>query len=256
MKIISFINQKGGVGKTTSCINLAVGLSQIGNKVLVIDMDPQGNATTASGFNKSELANNIYHSLIDGTDSSSIILKTDFLYDIIPSNRELAGAEIELSTISAREYALKNLITNNQLSEKYDYILIDCPPSLSLLTINCLCASTHLVIPMQCEYFALEGLSDLIATYKRVKENLNPELTILGLLLTMFDSRNILAVQVNQTLTTHFGDKLFKTPIPRNVRLAESPSHRKPVYYYDSKSKGSIAYNELAKELHDKAKAM
>jgi len=249
MKIISFINQKGGVGKTTSCVNLAAGLAKLNQKVLLIDMDPQGNATTGSGFIKSEIATNIYHCLINNVSPNSVILKTDFLYDLLPSNRDLAGAEIELANIEKREFCLKNQISIAKFEERYSFILIDCPPSLSLLTINCLCASTHLIIPMQCEYYALEGLSDLVSTYRQVKETHNPDLSILGLLLTMYDSRNILSIQVNEKLANHFGDRLFSTFIPRNVRLAESPSHGKPAIYYDSKSRGAQAYQQLSQEL-------
>ena len=247
MKTIAFTNQKGGVGKTTTCVNLSSALGGMGKKVLLVDMDPQGNATTGSGIHKNEHATNVYSAIIGENAVEDSVMHTDYGFDILPANRDLSGAEIELAQVVQREWQLKK--TLSALPTPYDLILIDCPPSLSLLTINALCAADYMIIPMQCEYYALEGLSDLMTTYKRIREHLHPELAILGLVLTMYDPRNLLATQVQETLVSHFAEKMFNTNIPRNVRLAESPSHGRPSIYYDPRARGSIAYIELAKEL-------
>lgn len=253
MRILAITNQKGGVGKTTTCVNLAASLAAAGKQVLLIDLDPQGNATTGSGIDKSAVKHTIYHVLI-GEKSLRDILQTTKknAYDVAPSNRDLAGAEVELVNEIGRETRLKHAISEVKI--KYDYILMDCPPALNLVTVNALTAANAVMIPMQCEYYALEGLSDLVNTIKKVRTHLNPELEIEGLLRTMFDNRNMLAQQVSAQLQSHFGDKVYQTVIPRNIRLAEAPSYGMPVLEYDKSSKGAQAYVELASEIIKRSK--
>jgi chromosome partitioning protein len=251
MKVLAITNQKGGVGKTTTCVNLAASLASQGKRVLLIDLDPQGNASTGSGIDKSHLKLSIYHVLIGDKTLEEVIVKSEKGgFDIAPSNRELAGAEVELVNELARETRLKSAIT--RLGDTYDVVLLDCPPALNLVTVNALTAASAVMIPMQCEYYALEGLSDLVNTIKKVRAHLNPTLEIEGLLRTLFDNRNMLAQQVSAQLISHFGDKVYKTVIPRNIRLAEAPSYGVPVLSYDKTSKGALAYLELAKEITDK----
>ncbi len=248
MKILAITNQKGGVGKTTTSVNLAASLASIGQRVLLIDLDPQGNASTGCGIDKAHLKYSIYHVLIGEKNLSEVVVSCGKGgFDIAPSNRDLAGAEVELVNELARETRLKLAI--KQLSKSYDYILLDCPPALNLVTVNALTAATAVMIPMQCEYYALEGLSDLVNTIKKVRAHLNPVLEIEGLLRTLFDNRNMLATQVSDQLLSHFGDKVYKTVIPRNIRLAEAPSYGLPVLIYDKSSKGAVAYLELAHEI-------
>ena len=252
MKILAISNQKGGVGKTTTCVNLAASLAACGQRVLLVDLDPQGNASTGSGINKANLKQSIYHVLIGEKTLDEVVLPCQGGtekggFDIAPSNRDLAGAEVELVNELARETRLKIAIA--KLTKAYDYVLLDCPPALNLVTVNALTAATAVMIPMQCEYYALEGLSDLVNTIKKVRAHLNPILEIEGLLRTLFDSRNMLASQVSAQLLTHFGDKVYKTVIPRNIRLAEAPSYGLPVLMYDKASKGATAYLELANEI-------
>ena len=246
-RILAVANQKGGVGKTTTSVNLAAGMAQAGRRVLLVDLDPQGNATTGSGVNKSSLERTVYHVLLGLGDASNIRLRVDSGYDLIPANRELAGAEVELVPLPNREGRLRGAL--ERLAADYDFIIIDCPPSLSLLTVNAFAAAEQVLIPMQCEYYALEGLSDLVGTIKRVRSNLNPQLEIAGLLRTMFDARNTLAHQVSQQLEQHFGDKVYRTLVPRNVRLAEAPSYGAPAVTWDKTSKGALAYVALTEEI-------
>ena len=247
VKVLAVANQKGGVGKTTTSINLAASLAKTRRRVLLVDLDPQGNATMGSGVNKAALARSTYHALIGEATLSEALTRTAAGYDLAPANGELAGAEIELVGLPRREHRLRDALA--PLLEQYDFVLIDCPPSLNLLTVNALVSAQSVVIPMQCEYYALEGLSALTETIRRVRETLNPGLQIEGLLRTMFDPRNTLANEVSAQLSRHFGDKLYRTVIPRNVRLAEAPSHGLPVIAYDMASKGAQAYLALAGEI-------
>jgi len=247
-RILAVVNQKGGVGKTTTAVNLAAALAQAGRRVLLVDVDPQGNATMGSGVDKRTLARTVYHALLGLGELSGIRVRAERGgYDLVPANRDLAGAEVELVELPARETRLKSAL--ERVAADYDYILIDCPPSLSLLTVNALAAAQRVLIPMQCEYYALEGLSDLVGTIKRVRANLNPTLEIAGLLRTMYDPRNTLSLQVSRELEAHFGDKVFRTLVPRNVRLAEAPSYGVPAVIWDPSSKGAQAYAALAAEM-------
>ncbi len=251
-KILAVTNQKGGVGKTTTTVNLAASLAAAKQRVLLIDLDPQGNATMGSGVDKATLEATVYDVLLGQKSiQQARISVAAAKYDVLPANRELAGAEIELVELENREMLLKRAL--EAVQQDYDYILIDCPPALNLLTLNGLCAARSVMIPMQCEYYALEGLSDLVNTIRKVRAHLNPALEIEGLLRTMFDPRNTLAQQVSDQLQQHFGEKVYRTVIPRNVRLAEAPSYGLPALYHDSQSKGSLAYLALAGELLNNA---
>ena len=246
MKIIAIVNQKGGVGKTTTTVNLAASLAKFGQKVLLVDMDPQANASTGCGINKMQLQHSIYHVLL-GIQPLQNICHSALNMMLAPATADLAGAEVELVHEARREYRLQDALIG--LDVHYDYVLIDCPPALGLLTINALTAAHKVIIPMQCEYYALEGLSDLVNTLKRIRTNLNPTLQIAGLLRTLFDGRNALAHQVSNELLAHFTDKVYQTIIPRTVRLAEAPSHGQSILQYDASSKGALAYLELAREI-------
>ncbi|MGI5824144.1 MAG: ParA family protein [Bacillota bacterium] len=243
--VIAVANQKGGVAKTTSVVNLADALGQLKKSVLIIDLDPQGNATSGYGINRRKLKNCIYNVLVDGVPAESVVVKTKYSgVHVLPATINLAGAEIELVSAVARESKLRRAITH--MRERYDYIIIDCPPSLGLLTLNGLTAADSIMIPVQCEYYALEGLEQLLNTFNLVRKHLNPQLQILGVLLTMYDSRTNLSAQVVDQVKEYFGDKVFGSVIPRNVRLSEAPSHGMPISYYDKKSKGAEMYRELA----------
>jgi chromosome partitioning protein len=244
-KIIAVANQKGGVGKTTTCVNLCAALAALGARMLLCDMDPQSNATSGLGVDKNKAVHNMYNVLIDGVNAEEVIVSTKY-GDVLPSNKILSGAGIELVTAQSREFVLKEVLAG--IREKYDYILIDCPPSLEMLTLNSLCAADSVLIPVQCEYFALEGLSDLMSTIRMTKKSLNPALEIEGVLLTMYDARTVFSSQVAAETKKFFERKVYSVSIPRNIRLAEAPSHGKPVVEYDRLSRGSLAYMELAKE--------
>ena len=244
-KTIALFNQKGGVGKTTTCVNLACGLTTLGKKVLVVDTDPQGHSTSGMGVDKN-IAPSVYDVLLNGVAAEKAIVKTRYA-DVLPSNKSLFGAGIQMTELENREYILKNALA--AVKDRYDYIFIDCPALLELLTLNSLAAADTLLIPVQCEYLALEGLSSLMSTVRMMKKSVNPNLDIEGVLLTMYDGRTNLSLQVANEVKRYLKDKVYKTVIPRNVRLSEAPSHFKPVIAYDRASKGSQAYMELAAEV-------
>lgn len=247
-RVFCVANQKGGVGKTTTTVNLAAGLAQVGQRVLVVDLDPQGNATMGSGIDKRALELSVYDVLLESASIAEARRPSPKGgYQVLGANRELAGAEVELVALDHRERRLA--LALDAASADHDFVLIDCPPSLSLLTLNGLCAAHGVIVPMQCEYFALEGLSDLVNTIKQVHANLNPKLQLIGLLRVMFDPRVTLQQQVSEQLKAHFGDKVFNTVIPRNVRLAEAPSYGQPGVVFDPSSKGAIAFVEFAREM-------
>jgi len=254
-RVFCIANQKGGVGKTTTTVNLAAGLGAIGRRALLIDLDPQGNATMGSGIDKRTLSPSVYDVLLGGATAAEAIRRSEKGgYDVIGANRELAGAEVELVSLERRERRLRDALAPVLVG--YDVILIDCPPSLSLLTLNGLCCAHGVVVPMQCEYFALEGLSDLVNTIRQVHANLNPDLQIIGLLRVMFDARITLQQQVSEQLKAHFGSKVFDTVIPRNVRLAEAPSYGVPGVVFDPSSKGAQAFLDFAREMAARVEAM
>ena len=250
-KIIAVVNQKGGVGKTTTTVNLTAALTALGKRVLLCDFDPQANATSGMGVDKNAASPNVYDALINGADPQKAVIATKY-GDVLPSNKALAGAGVEMIALPQREYLLKNALA--ALSPSYDYIFIDCPPSLELLTVNALCAAGSLLVPVQCEYYALEGLSDLLTTVRLIKRSLNPSLVLEGVLLTMFDSRTNLSLQVAEEVKRHFPGQVYATVIPRNVRLSEAPSHGKPVTAYDPYSRGAEAYRTLAEEVAERDK--
>jgi len=247
-KIFCISNQKGGVGKTTTTVNLAAALSKVGQRVLMVDLDPQGNATMGSGVDKRKLELSVYDVLLESASIEEALVHAEKCgFDVLGANRELAGAEVELVALEHRDQRLKTALA--AVVDSYDFVLIDCPPSLSMLTLNGLCAAHGVIVPMQCEYFALEGLTDLVNTIKQVHANLNPDLEIIGLLRVMFDPRITLQLQVSEQLKAHFGDKVFNTVIPRNVRLAEAPSYGLPGVVFDPSAKGSQAFVALAEEM-------
>jgi len=246
-RIFVVANQKGGVGKTSVAVNLAASLAHYGRKVLLIDLDPQGNATTGSGVDKGARDKTVYGVLLGEHPLSEAIVHCEGGYDIVPSNRDLAGAEVELIGIDRREYRLRDALTD--AARAYDFAVIDCPPALNMLTVNGFAAADAVIIPMQCEYYALEGLSDLVGTLRKVKQNLNPRIEIEALVRTMYDPRSTLTVQVSDELKRHYGDKVFDTVIPRNIRIAEAPSFGKPVLLHDPASKGAQAHLQFAREL-------
>ena len=246
-KVVAITNQKGGVGKTTTSINLAASLARTRRHVMLIDIDPQGNATMGSGINKEEHPVTTYDVLLGLQPIEAARVPVEGGYDLVPANSQLSGAEVELIELDRRERRLRGALEN--VRAQYDYIFIDCPPALNLLTLNALVAAQSVMIPMQCEYYALEGLSDLVGTIKRVRSNLNPQLEIAGLLRTMYDPRNTLSQQVSQQLEQHFGEKVYRTLVPRNVRLAEAPSYGVPAVLWDAASKGAQAYLALAAEI-------
>ena len=250
-KRIAIVNQKGGVGKTTTCVNLASALQRQGKRVLVCDFDPQANATSGLGVDKTTANPSIYEVLVEGVDCAKAIVSTSYC-DVIPVNKSLAGAGIEMIGMADREHLLQKALES--VSQRYDYILIDCPPSRELLTLNGLCAAHSVLVPVQCEYYALEGLSDLLGTVRIVKRSLNPEIELEGVLLTMYDSRTNLSMQVAEEVKRHFPGQVYATVIPRTVRLSEAPSHGKPIDAYDAYSRGTEAYKSLAEEVIGKNK--
>jgi chromosome partitioning protein len=255
MKIFCVANQKGGVGKTTTTVNLAAGLAKVGQRVLMIDLDPQGNATMGSGVDKRKLELSVYDVLLESASIAEARVRADKCgYDVLGASRDLAGAEVELVGLEHRDQRLKTALL--AVKADYDFVLIDCPPSLSMLTLNGLCSAHGVIVPMQCEYFALEGLTDLVNTIKQVHANLNPDLQIIGLLRVMFDPRITLQQQVSDQLKAHFGDKVFNAVIPRNVRLAEAPSYGLPGVVFDPAAKGSVAFVEFATEMVARIKGM
>jgi chromosome partitioning protein len=246
-RIFVIANQKGGVGKTSIAVNLAASLAHYGRRALLIDLDPQGNATTGSGVDKSACDKTIYDVLLGEQSMADAVRSCEGNYDIVPSNRELAGAEVELIGMERREYRLRDAL--EKTAKDYDFVVIDCPPALNMLTVNGFAAADAVIIPMQCEYYALEGLSDLVGTLRKVKQNLNPKIEIEALVRTMYDPRSTLTVQVSDELKRHYGAKVFDTVIPRNIRIAEAPSFGKPVLLHDPTSKGAIAHLQFAREL-------
>lgn len=247
-KIISFANQKGGVGKTTSCVNIAASLGLLGHKVLIIDLDPQGNTTSGVGVSKKALKGSTKELLTGEKSAKEIIIETPFEnLSVIPTNTSLAGAEFDLFDFDESEFRMKNTLAD--IKDEYDYILIDCPPSLGMLTVNAFAASDGVIVPMQCEFYALEGLSQLMITINRIKRLYNPELSVSGILITMYNGRLLLSMQVIAELQKHYSDKIFETKISRNVKLTEAPGFGKPAYYHDKNSKGAKEYLEVAKEL-------
>ena len=247
-KIFCIANQKGGVGKTTTTVNLAAGLAKVGQRVLLVDLDPQGNATMGSGIDKRQLELSVYDVLLESASVAEARVRAEACgYDVLSANRELAGAEVELVQLEHRDQRLRRALA--EVDAQYDFVLIDCPPSLSMLTLNGLCAAHGVIVPMQCEYFALEGLTDLVNTIKQVHANLNKDLKIIGLLRVMFDPRITLQMQVSDQLKSHFGNKVFDTVIPRNVRLAEAPSYGLPGVAFDPSSKGAQAFVAFAQEM-------
>lgn len=247
MKVFAVANQKGGVGKTSVAVNLSATLAHYGQRVLLIDLDPQGNATTGSGIDKNAVEKTIYGVLLGEYEIAQMRVHAEAGFDLLPANRELAGAEIELINIERREFRLKEAL--ELVKNDYTFAVIDCPPALNMLTVNALTAADGVIIPMQCEYYALEGLSDLVGTLRKVKANLNPEIEIEALVRTMYDPRSSLTTQVSNEIKTHFGDKVFDTVIPRNIRIAEAPSYGKPVIMHDPSSKGALAHFAFAREL-------
>ena len=246
-RVFVVANQKGGVGKTSIAVNLCASLAHYGRRALLIDLDPQGNATTGSGVDKSKCEKTVYGVLLGEYPMRETVRACEGNYDIVPSNRELAGAEVELIGMERREYRLRDALA--PVAKDYDYVVIDCPPALNMLTVNGFAAADAVIIPMQCEYYALEGLSDLVGTLRKVKQNLNPKIEIEALVRTMYDPRSTLTVQVSDELKRHYGEKVFDTVIPRNIRIAEAPSFGKPVLLHDPASKGALAHLQFAREL-------
>src|SRR4051812_5860815 len=246
-RIFVIANQKGGVGKTSVAVNLCASLAHYGRRVLLVDLDPQGNATTGSGVDKSAWEDSVYGGLLGGGTLAQAIVRCEGNYDIVPSNRDLAGAEVELIDVERREFRLGDALKTGMAA--YDFVVIDCPPALNMLTVNGFAAADAVIIPMQCEYYALEGLSDLVGTLRKVKQNLNPRIEIEALVRTMYDPRSTLTVQVSDEVKRHYGEKVVDTVIPRNIRIAEAPSFGKPVLLHDPASKGALAHLQFAREL-------